>query len=246
MHRSAREAGNAYKDIVGSFAPVVVREASHTKACVGAAVDEWRHRIYLTIQRAALQAAGCEVIRAEKRSGTSTAGGIANRARLPPDGNVLMVTRLDRFARSIGGLQDIVRIVKTRGASLKTTEQPIDASTAAGKCFLDMLGVFAERATLLSGRCTPRLPRPGWLTYQSLPSPRHWRTGRQSRPRSFPFADEEVLMRDFRDAKAMARSVRDGLKSRGDRNHTYRGPRADREGVRPSELEHSVRQDRGS
>jgi hypothetical protein len=33
---------------------------------------------------------------------------------------------------------------KPRGASLKATEQPIDTGTAAGKCFLDMLGVFAE------------------------------------------------------------------------------------------------------
>jgi len=32
---------------------------------------------------------------------------------------------------------------------LKSTEQPIDTSTAAGKCFLDMLGVFAEFATNL-------------------------------------------------------------------------------------------------
>jgi DNA invertase Pin-like site-specific DNA recombinase len=30
---------------------------------------------------------------------------------------------------------------------LKATEQPIDTSTAAGKCFLDMLGVFAEFET---------------------------------------------------------------------------------------------------
>jgi hypothetical protein len=48
------------------------------------------------------------------------------------------------MARSIGDLQDIVRAVKAKGASLKATEQPIDTSTAAGKCFLDMLGVFAE------------------------------------------------------------------------------------------------------
>jgi DNA invertase Pin-like site-specific DNA recombinase len=34
-------------------------------------------------------------------------------------------------------------------ASLKATEQPIDTSTAAGKCFLDMLGVFAEFETNL-------------------------------------------------------------------------------------------------
>jgi DNA invertase Pin-like site-specific DNA recombinase len=33
---------------------------------------------------------------------------------------------------------------KGKGASLKATEQPIDTGTAAGKCFLDMLGVFAE------------------------------------------------------------------------------------------------------
>jgi DNA invertase Pin-like site-specific DNA recombinase len=60
-----------------------------------------------------------------------------------------MVTRIDRLARSIGDLQDIVRAVRARGASLKATEQPIDTSTAAGKCFLDMLGVFAEFETNL-------------------------------------------------------------------------------------------------
>jgi hypothetical protein len=32
-------------------------------------------------------------------------------------------------------LQDIVRAVKAKGASLKAIEQPIDTSTAAGKCF---------------------------------------------------------------------------------------------------------------
>src|SRR5882672_9461787 len=52
--------------------------------------------------------------------------------------------------RSIADLQDIVRQVRSRGASLKATEQPIDTSTAAGKCFLDILGVFAEFETNLS------------------------------------------------------------------------------------------------
>jgi DNA invertase Pin-like site-specific DNA recombinase len=61
-----------------------------------------------------------------------------------------MVTRVDRLARSIGDLQDIVREVKAKGASLKATEQPIDTSSAAGKAFLDMLGVFAEFETNLS------------------------------------------------------------------------------------------------
>jgi DNA invertase Pin-like site-specific DNA recombinase len=70
-----------------------------------------------SIQETALRAAGCEVIRAEKRSGTRTAG----REQLRPystsyKGDVLMVIRIDRLARSIGDLQDIVRAVRARGA----------------------------------------------------------------------------------------------------------------------------------
>jgi DNA invertase Pin-like site-specific DNA recombinase len=64
-------------------------------------------------------------------------------------GDVLMVTRIDRIARSIADLQDVVRTVKSRGSAPKATEQPIDTSIAAGKCFLDMLGVLAECETNL-------------------------------------------------------------------------------------------------
>jgi DNA invertase Pin-like site-specific DNA recombinase len=105
----------------------------------------------LSIQEAALRAAGCDVIRAEKRSGTTTQG--RDELRIILDflhaGDVLMVTRIDRLARSIADLQDIVRQVRARRASLKATEQRIDTGTAAGKCFLDMLGVFAEFETNL-------------------------------------------------------------------------------------------------
>jgi DNA invertase Pin-like site-specific DNA recombinase len=61
-----------------------------------------------------------------------------------------------RAAPAIGDLQDIVRALKAKGVALKAkgvalkaTEQPIDTSTAAGKCFLDMLSVFAEFETNL-------------------------------------------------------------------------------------------------
>lgn len=105
----------------------------------------------LTVQEEALKAAGCEVIRSEKVSGTSTSGRaeLANLLEFIRKGDVLVVTRIDRLARSIGDLQDIMRALKARGASLRATEQPIDTSTAAGKCFLDMLGVFAEFETNL-------------------------------------------------------------------------------------------------
>lgn len=38
---------------------------------------------------------------------------------------------------------------------MRATEQPIDTSTAAGKCFLDMLGVFAEFETVDQGGPLP-------------------------------------------------------------------------------------------
>lgn len=105
----------------------------------------------LSIQKAALRAAGCNVIRAEKGSGMATAGREQLRTVLEVlhNGDVLMVTRIDRLARSIGDLHDIVQTVKARGASLKATEQPIDTNTAAGEAFLDMLDVFAEFETNL-------------------------------------------------------------------------------------------------
>ncbi|MCW4578948.1 recombinase family protein, partial [Gluconacetobacter entanii] len=64
-------------------------------------------------------------------------------------GDVLVVTRVDRLARSIADLQTIVQTLKSKGVALVCTEQPVDTSTAAGKCFLDMLGVFSEFETNL-------------------------------------------------------------------------------------------------
>src|ERR1700755_506666 len=105
----------------------------------------------LAVQEASLRAAGCDLIRSEKRTGTTTTGREELRTVLDflRAGDVLMVTRVDRLARSIGDLQDIVRAVKDKGAALKATEQPIGTSPAAGKCCLDMLGVFAEFETSL-------------------------------------------------------------------------------------------------
>src|SRR5687768_14797403 len=105
----------------------------------------------LGIQLEALRAAGCEIIRKEKVSGSSTKSRpeLAAIMDFIREGDTLVVTRIDRLARSIGDLQDIMRALKAKGAMLRATEQPIDTSTAAGKAFLDMLGVFAEFETNL-------------------------------------------------------------------------------------------------
>jgi DNA invertase Pin-like site-specific DNA recombinase len=105
----------------------------------------------LTIQRDALKAAGCDVVREEKATGTTTAGRteLVTILDFIRHGDELVVTRIDRLARSVGDLQDIVRTLRAKGAGLRATEQPINTNTAAGKCFLDMLGVFAEFETNL-------------------------------------------------------------------------------------------------
>jgi DNA invertase Pin-like site-specific DNA recombinase len=105
----------------------------------------------LTTQIEKLTQAGCTIIREEKASGTSREGRkeLDTLLAFLRPGDVLLVTKVDRLARSVGDLQDIVKTIRMKGAELQATDQPIDTSTAAGKCFLDMLGVFAEFETNL-------------------------------------------------------------------------------------------------
>ncbi len=119
----------------------------------------------LSIQEAALKAAGADVIRSEKRSGTSTAG----RAELQTvleflrPGDTLLITRIDRLARSIGDLQDIIRSIKAKGASLKATEQPFNTGDIYGELTVNLLGCFAQFETALrkerqlEGKPNPRV-----------------------------------------------------------------------------------------
>ena len=105
----------------------------------------------LAIQIAKLTAAGATIIRSEKRSGTTTEGRDELKTAIDfmRSGDVLMVTRIDRLARSIADLAMLVRDLEKRGVALKCVDQPVDTSTAAGKAFLGMLGVFAEFETNL-------------------------------------------------------------------------------------------------
>ena len=105
----------------------------------------------LTLQVESLKSNGCDAVRQEKVSGTSTNGRAELNILLDflREGDELVVTRIDRLARSIRDLQNIVHDLKGKGVALKATEQPIDTTTSAGKAFLDMLGVFAEFETNL-------------------------------------------------------------------------------------------------
>jgi DNA invertase Pin-like site-specific DNA recombinase len=105
----------------------------------------------LSLQIEALEQYGCDTIRKETISGVSVKGRDELNILLEflREGDQLVVTRIDRLARSIRDLQNIVHTLKGKGVVLKATEQPVDTSTSAGKAFLDMLGVFAEFETNL-------------------------------------------------------------------------------------------------
>jgi DNA invertase Pin-like site-specific DNA recombinase len=91
------------------------------------------------------------VIRDEKKSGTTT----LNREILSllldmmSAGDKLVVWKLDRLARNMNDLTNIVETIESKGASLEILDQRIDTGTASGKAFLQMLGVFAEFETNL-------------------------------------------------------------------------------------------------
>jgi DNA invertase Pin-like site-specific DNA recombinase len=59
-------------------------------------------------------------------------------------GDVVHVTKLDRLARSVSDLFDIVKTFKEKKVQLKVLDQQVDTTTSAGRAFFGMLAVFAE------------------------------------------------------------------------------------------------------
>ena len=105
-----------------------------------------------TIQEDALRKAYPEaVMRSEKASGTTTEGRPVLELIIDmiSAGDKLVVWKLDRLARNMNDLTDLVKVLDGKGASLEILDQCIDTSTASGKAFLQMLGVFAEFETNL-------------------------------------------------------------------------------------------------
>lgn len=103
----------------------------------------------LTIQMEALAAAGVEKTFAEKLSGTSTAARDELRKALDwvREGDVLVVTRLDRLARSLVDLRGILDQLTAKGVGFRCLQQQMDTTTSEGRLMLNILGAFAEFET---------------------------------------------------------------------------------------------------
>lgn len=103
----------------------------------------------LAVQLDELMKAGCEKVFAEKKSGRFT----DNRPELKAcldyvrEGDTLVISRLDRMARSVLDLAGIADRLHKKGVHLKVVNQGIDTSTSEGKLLFGILSTFAAFET---------------------------------------------------------------------------------------------------
>ena len=102
----------------------------------------------LDVQLSKLKAYGCDPIFSDKHTGTT-----ADRPSLKEcrnylrKGDSLVITKMDRLARSTFHLTQISEELKVKGADLVVLDQNIDTTTPTGKLLFNMLGSIAEFET---------------------------------------------------------------------------------------------------
>jgi DNA invertase Pin-like site-specific DNA recombinase len=96
-------------------------------------------------QRRELKSAGCTEIHDEFASGAARARPVL--AKLLASlgrGDVLVVVRIDRLARSLSHLLEVIETLEARGAHFRSLGDPIDTTSPQGKFTLQILGATAE------------------------------------------------------------------------------------------------------
>ena len=106
-----------------------------------------------------LIAAGCDRVLCEKQSGKSA----DDRAELQKaleflelggEGCALVVTKLDRLARSMNDLTTITSKLQKNGVGFIVLDQQIDTTTSSGRLLFNILGSLAEfERDLINARC---------------------------------------------------------------------------------------------
>ena len=102
----------------------------------------------LDVQLDKLKADGCDEIFKEKRSGvTADRPELKECRKYVRKGDLLVITKLDRLARSTFHLTQIAEELREKGAELIVLDQNIDTSTSVGKLLFNVLASIAEFET---------------------------------------------------------------------------------------------------
>ena len=96
-------------------------------------------------QSQALKSAGCVEIHEEQASGGNRARPVLARVlERISKGDTLVVVRIDRLARSLSHLLEVIERLEAKGAFFRSLMDPIDTSSPQGKFTLQVLGAAAE------------------------------------------------------------------------------------------------------
>src|SRR5262249_35923718 len=91
-----------------------------------------------------LKEAGCEKVFAEQVSSLAERMQLETALDYAREGDTLVITKLDRLARSVFHLVTNGERLEEKGVALKVLEQAIDTSNCTGRLMFNMLGAIAQ------------------------------------------------------------------------------------------------------
>jgi DNA invertase Pin-like site-specific DNA recombinase len=98
----------------------------------------------LEAQLRRLNEVGCEKVFQERVSSVAKRDQLAAALDYVRDGDVLVVTKLDRLARSVADLVDIGKRIEGKSASLRVLDMDLDTKTPTGRLMLNLIGSIAQ------------------------------------------------------------------------------------------------------
>jgi DNA invertase Pin-like site-specific DNA recombinase len=98
----------------------------------------------LEAQKESLKAIGCDKLHEEQASATGPRKALTEELGYVREGDILVVTKLDRLARSVVHLGEIVAGLEAKSVGLLILDLGLDTTTATGKLMLNVLGSVAQ------------------------------------------------------------------------------------------------------
>ena len=95
-------------------------------------------------QKKALGKLGCDKVFAEQTSSVGDRPELNSALDFVRDGDTLVVTKLDRLARSVSHLCEIVRDLEAKGVSLRVMDMGLDSGTPTGRLMVNLLGSIGQ------------------------------------------------------------------------------------------------------